>query len=104
MTDHQFPEPWGDDIRPHQLLVLLETDPDLAAGFHALGRALNATRDPRTLELVALRVAAVRENRYLWRGHAFLAAVRLGVLDVPAIAQMAAGASGLSQRDAQLVR
>ena len=72
--------------------------------MHALGGVLNNAPDKRTLEVIALTVAVLRKSPYLWRGHAFLAAIRLRVLSVAEVARIAAGPSWLSPADALFVR
>lgn len=63
---------WNGEV-PEQLFARLDTEPAIGDALRALGRALLATLDGRTAELVALRVAAVRGCAYVWTGHVVIA-------------------------------
>jgi hypothetical protein len=101
---NEFPQHWGEDIRPHKLLALLEAEPVLGTVVKQLGRTLNETVEPRTLELIALRVSACLDVNYVWRAHAFLAVERLRVLSLEEVARVAAGPVALGGWDAVVVR
>jgi alkylhydroperoxidase family enzyme len=104
MIDPRKKPEWGDEI-PEQLLARLAAEPTIGAALRALGDALMAGLDGRTLELVALRVSAVRDNRYVWAGHCAIALTRPhGRLTVEEIARVAAGPQTLSGADAVTVQ
>jgi len=103
MSMNEFPNHWGDDIRPHKLLALLEAEPVLGAVVKELGRTLSETVEPRTLELIALRVSARLDVNYVWCAHAFMAVERLRVLSADELARVAVGPAALAGWDAVVV-
>jgi hypothetical protein len=100
----EYPKHWGDDIRPWKLLAFFASEPELGPLVEDALRAVNRRLAPRTTETIATRVATLRSSDYVWRGHAYLSTVRLGVLTVDEVARIAAGPHALSGRDAILVR
>lgn len=90
---------------PLQLLARLEAEPVIGDGLCGLGDALLAGLDGRLLELVALRVSAVRDCLYVWRGHCAIAIGRpVGALAADEIARLAAGPAALIGEDAAVVQ
>jgi AhpD family alkylhydroperoxidase len=63
-----------DGRRPHKLFHALQSQPAIADALLAQGAVLMDEVQPRTRELVALRVGAVRNCRYVWAAHTQLAA------------------------------
>ena len=73
----------------------------LARPLLALGAALRETIDPRMLELVTLRVAAARGNRYIWLAHVHFA--EQAGLTSTQIARVAFGPRAFCSRDAAVL-
>lgn len=100
-----LPDPAGWQHRPQRLYDILASDPALGEAFDAYGRTLNQLLPPRTLELIALRVATLRDCHYMWRGHVQIALNHpIDRLTEDEIAAVAAGAQALAGRDARIVR
>lgn len=89
---------------PHQLFDRLSEAPEAGDALCGVGDALLGSLDGRTLELVALRVAAVRACRYVWAGHCVIASRRAsGRLTHDEIARIAAGPEAMDGPDAELL-
>jgi AhpD family alkylhydroperoxidase len=105
MARAPLPDPAGWQHRPQRLYEILAADPPLGEAFDAYGRTLNQLLPPRMLELVALRVAALRDCHYMWRGHVQIARGHpVDALADDEIAGVAAGPNALGDADARLVR
>lgn len=101
---HVTPRHFGRE-RPHRLFQRLEYSPQVGDALLALGRALNDEVDGRVLELVALRVSAVRECTYVWRGHCRIVLQRDDAgLSLEDIARIATGPDAMDRADAVVVR
>jgi hypothetical protein len=100
---NDYPQHWR-ELRPWRLLELLADEPVIGPALLALGRALTEEFDSRMLELIAVRVSALRDNRYVFKGHAYLATRCLRVLTVDEVARIVAGPDSLTKHDATLVR
>jgi alkylhydroperoxidase family enzyme len=88
--------------RPEELLRYLAIHPVVGDALLTFGDTLLDDMNPRTRELVALRVSAVLENAYIWHGHCHVA--RNNVLSLREIAGVAIGPSALVGRDAAVLR
>jgi AhpD family alkylhydroperoxidase len=90
---------------PTKLLLRLAAQPRLGAALYTVGETLIKEVDRRRLELIALRVSAVRGCQYVWRGHCRIA-LRLedGPLTAQDIARVAAGPTALADPDRSIVR
>lgn len=94
--------PEFDGRRPEKLLAALRASPAIQAALLPLGATLMDTMEPRTRELVALRVSALRDSAYLWSGHVPIA-MHLGALDPDEIARVAVGSAAFEERDAAVL-
>lgn len=69
------PRPHWQGARPEGLFARLAPEPLLAQAAYGLGDALRTAMEPRTLELVALRVSAQLDCAYAFQGHCRIALV-----------------------------
>lgn len=100
-----LPDPAGWQHRPQRLYDILGADPALGEPFDVYGKTLNQVLPPRMLELVALRLAALRDCHYMWRGHVQIALHHpVDPLTEDEIAGVAAGPHALAEPDARFVR
>jgi AhpD family alkylhydroperoxidase len=105
MPQSTLPDPAGWQHRPQRLYEILATDPALGEAFDVYGRTLNQLLRPRTLELIALRLAALRDCDYMWRGHVQIALNHpVDAFTVDEVARVAAGPHALDEADARIVR
>jgi alkylhydroperoxidase family enzyme len=88
-------------LRPHTFLARLAEESVIGPAFERFGRALVDELDGRTLELVALRVAARRDCLYVWRAHSYIGLEHLSEQE---IARVAYDPSVLRGTDALVVR
>jgi carboxymuconolactone decarboxylase family protein len=96
----QVNEHWKDQ-RPHELVKRLMLQPLIGEAMCALGDTIIDELTDRRHELVALRVGALRENAYIWRGHCQIAQ-HCG-LTVAEIARVAVGPTVFEGDDAAVL-
>jgi alkylhydroperoxidase family enzyme len=102
-SERALPAQWR-GMRPARLLVRLDEEPRIGAAAHGFGRALLDTLDGRTAETVALRVGAVHECAYVWRGHCRIALAHpTAALTREDVARIAAGPEALHGVDRWVV-
>lgn len=89
--------------RPERLLRVAEQHPLLGDPILAEGQIVMDALNHRARELVALRVAAVRESEYIWSGHVYIA-LGLGALSREDIVRTAVGPTASSGGDADILR
>lgn len=105
MSQPHLPDPAGWQHRPRRLYEILAADPALGEAFDNYGRTLNKLLPARMLELIALRLAALRDCDYMWRGHVQIALNHpVERLTEDEIAGIAAGPHTLEGADARIVR
>jgi alkylhydroperoxidase family enzyme len=105
MSQSKLPDPAGWQHRPQRLYEILAADPPVGDAFDVYGRSLNQLLPPRMLELIALRIATLRDCDYMWRGHVLIALNHpVDPLTEAEIAAVAAGPDALSGDDARIVR
>ena len=103
MTGADVPERWR-AMRPVQLFDRLAAAPDVGAAMHRLGGALLGALDGRDAERIALRVSAVRDCPYVWRGHCRIATLQLDEpLSAEEVARIAHGPGALEGHAALIV-
>jgi AhpD family alkylhydroperoxidase len=95
-------KPQWKGLRPRELFERLKPRPHIGNALCALGDAVLDELDRRACELVALRVSAVRDSAYVWRGHCQIA--RDAGLTVDEIARVAVGPAAFDGRDAAILR
>jgi Carboxymuconolactone decarboxylase family len=87
------------------LFARLAGEPVAGDALCALGDTLYGSVDGRLFEFAALRVAALRDSAYVWRGHCHIATHRRDAHLTPAeIARVAAGPGALEGCDAATVQ
>lgn len=85
---------------PEALFARLGAEPVVGDAFCALGDALLTTANGRMLEFVALRCSALRDCRYVWRGHCRIALRRSDdPLSADEIARIAVGPAAFTGPD-----
>lgn len=91
---------WGDQF-PHRLFDRLTADPTIGEAICVLGDSVMSALADRPRELVALRVSAMRQNLYIWRGHCQIAC-HLG-LTPSEISRVAVGSTMFTGEDAAVL-